>query len=49
VAVRPLLQKIAEDIDYDDDIFFLVSAILKKRKQTSQVLLDMLPYFPAVN
>lgn len=28
----PLLQKIAENVDFDDDILFFVSSILKKRK-----------------
>ena len=28
---QPLLQQIAQPIDYDDDILFFISSILKKR------------------
>lgn len=45
----PLLQKIAEPIDYDDDILFFVSSILKKKKATSELFSLILQYLPAVH
>jgi hypothetical protein len=49
LTVTPLLQKIAEPIDYDDDILFLVSSIIKKLKLVSPTLLQILEYLPQVN
>jgi hypothetical protein len=45
----PLLQQIAQPVDYDDDIIFFVGSILKKQKQPSQLMLDILQYLPEVN
>jgi chaperone required for assembly of F1-ATPase len=45
----PLLQKIAQPIDYDDDILFFLSSILKKKKATSQLFSQILQYLPGVH
>jgi hypothetical protein len=40
---------IAEPVDFDDDILFLVTSLLKKRTEPSQVLLEMLPFMEGVH
>jgi hypothetical protein len=40
---------IAQLVDFDDDILFLVTSLLKKQRQPSQMLLEMLPFVASVH